>query len=469
MCYTALKIAKESLRSIIQLVMESFFEKLLDKYFLSLKSIPLVWGIVILTSLSNIPENISGATWKQYCVIALGVLVAIVYTISCIIRYNLPKGKKRDSSVLFIIDTENHQLFKEVEYKLVSEFEDYSRNSFGTAFEAVCVEKERVHKFDISKSASAIELLEKTNCVFLISVRYSVDSVNNAEHYKMQINYRSFLPSIDEEIRNDFLQTDINNLYSSIKCKKFDKAHLIDEMAFTAITINIICRYIIGLAALLSGRIVQSYDLLHDVYHSILSMGNEKLFPEKFFSILKMRLFFSCIQVAVYYQKQFNLCKDCELLNKMDAKIDEANVLYPNTYDYFLMKAFILVAQDGSMSTVKHCIEMCKKSNLHGDWKYSEAFISAYEEMPGSVIYEKYMKAFAVDHDLLQIADYIEYILDQRPDHISLHLAAGLVYDKMRNGGLAKEHLDIYFKVKDDKDLQKKLIKREKWFPTERA
>lgn len=110
---------------------------------------------------------------------------------------------------MFIIDTENHQLFKEVEYKLVSEFEDYSRNSFGTVFEAVCVEKERVHKFDISKSASAIELLEKTNCVFLISVRYSVDSVNNAEHYKMQINYRSFLPSIDEEIRNDFLQTDI--------------------------------------------------------------------------------------------------------------------------------------------------------------------------------------------------------------------------------------------------------------------
>ena len=51
------------------------------------------------------------------------------------------------------------------------------------------------------------------------------------------------------------------------------------------------------------------------------------------------------------------------------------------------------------------------------------------------------MKAFPVSQDLLQIAGYIEYILDKKPELSSLHLAAGLVYDNEqgkkseKNGG----------------------------------
>lgn len=449
--------------------MEKVLEKLFEKVLLRPVSILIVWAFFLLVSINCLPEDIHLITWKHWAIISAYFSISAAYTVACIIRNMLPKGKNRNFSILFIIDAENHQLFQEVKTKLVSEFEEYSQKGFGTCFEAICVEKKRVNKYDITKSESAIELLEITNCVFLYNVRYSVDSVTNSENFRIQTDYGIIHPAIEEKVRKDFLQTDINNLHLSIGNRKFDKAHLIDEMAFTAVSLNIICRYIIGLASLLSGKCIQSYDLLHDIYNSISLTGNTGFLPNGFYPVLQNRLFCSCMQVAVYYQDQFYLEKDETFLAKMDAMIEEANTLFPNTYDYFLMKAYVLVAQNGSMTKVKHCIEMCKKSNAHDNWKYSEAFIAAYEGNLGLAIYRKYVKAFSADQELMRIAVYIEFILDKKPELTSLHLAAGLVYDKIGDASLAKSHFDKYFQSATDKPVQNILVKRKKWVPPEVA
>ncbi len=448
--------------------MENTLEKLFEKALFKPISIVIVWVFFVLAFLKTIPESMSDINWKHYTYIACYFFIAVIYSIVCIKRNMLPKGKNKESSILFIIEAENHQLFQEVKAKLVSEFDNYSHKEFGRCFEAICVEKRQIaKKYDIKKSIFAIELLEKTNCVFLIDVKYVVDSATCSEHFKMQIDIGVILPAINEKARSAFLQTDIHDLYRSIKSRKFDKAHLLDEMTFTAVTLNIICRYVFGIVALLTEKPIQSYSMLHDTYQSISSTDNMGFLPRDYCSRLKYWLFFSCLRVAEFYQNQFYLNKDETLLSKMDSMIEEANGLYPNTYDYFLMKAYILVAQDGNMSSVKHCIDMCKKSNAHDNWKYSEAFISAYEGNPGLAIYRKYMKAFSADQDLQQIAEYVEYILEKKPELSSLHLAAGLVYDKMGDADLANNHFNLYFQSVTDKAVQGILMKRKKWQPLE--
>jgi len=449
--------------------MDKAVEKIFEKVLFKPASVAIIWPIFLIASVGALPEDFSQVAWKTYATIAVYLLVAIIYTMICIKKNQLPTGRDRDSSILFVIDAENHQLFQEVKAKLVSEFDNYSHKGFEAYFEAVCVEKQKVSKYDTTKSSFAISLLEKTNCIFLINVRYTVDSATNAEHYKMETDYGFVHPAIDEKARKEFLQTDIINLQHSICSRKFDKAHLIDEMSFTAVSLNIICRYLIGLAALLSGKFSLAYSLLHDLYYSISATGNVGRLPKDFYPILKNRLFFSCIQLAVYYQNQFYLEKDDKYLNRMDVIIEEANGLYPNTYDYNLMKAYILVAQDGSLAKVKHCIEMCKKSNVHDNWKYNEAFVAAYEGNPGLEIYRKYVKAFSADQELMRIAVYIEFILDKKPELSSLHLAAGLVYDKIGDASLAKSHFDQYFQSTTDKPVQNILVKRKKWVPPEYA
>ena len=162
--------------------MDKAVEKIFEKVLFKPASVAIIWPIFLIASVGALPEDFSQVAWKTYATIAIYLLVAIIYTMICIKKIQLPTGRDRDSSILFVIDAENHQLFQEVKAKLVSEFDNYSHKGFETYFEAVCVEKQKVSKYDTTKSSFAISLLEKTNCIFLINVKYGRTSGYGVVH-----------------------------------------------------------------------------------------------------------------------------------------------------------------------------------------------------------------------------------------------------------------------------------------------
>ena len=140
----------------------------------------------------------------------------------------------------------------------------------------------------------------------------------------------------------------------------------------------------------------------------------------------------------------FYLDENEGVLNDINSKLEEINSIIPNTYDYYLGKAFFHVAYNANIHAARECVKTCKQYKGQNSWRYSDAFLAAYEMRSPLLIYRKYATAFKYEQDLNRIVYYIEYMLDKEPERIGLHLAAGLVYHEIDEKQLSTEHLQQY-------------------------
>ena len=443
--------------------MEAILDKLLDSFWLKPKSVIIFWVLAIVASLGYIPSTVEELSWKAYVFPSLFFVISCGYSIGTWCHCRLPKATDCLSSVLFIIDAESDQLFRDVKNKLVTEFEERSYDSDRNGLTAICVEKEKVAKFNIHQPKSAIDLLIRVNCMCLVSIIYRVDSVTNAEDYSLHIDFGVRHPDIDDIVHNILLY-DMQELGHSIKDRRFVKANTIDTMRGTASTLSVMFSYLIGLVMLFAGAPEKAYERFHSLQATWTPSTSDYIDPD-FSFVLKYRLYCTCMELISLIQNQFFLDNDPSILIDIEKYNEEANTLFPNTYSYFLNKAYYLVAHDFNSKEARKCVNICRHSKTHQEWHYSDAFIAAFEENPPYIVYGKYMEAFKYDYPLDHIINFIMYMLDWVPEKTTLHLAAGLVYDELGDKIFAQQHYDMFFEKYDDPRLKRILISQKKWNP----
>lgn len=432
--------------------MQSIFESMLDKLWKKWVSFPILVIIILLALANSIPTEwgLSDAEALKFYILSIVSLFALVfYFIICYKENSLPKAKRL--SVLFVIDTESTGLFQEVKNKLVTNFADCFDNSDEYAFSALCLSVDKVSKYDLHKNDSLLSLLRKTNCVFFVRVRYHVDSISNAERFEMAVNYGIVHPSFQENATK-LLTTEMNFLAAPIKKRSFKKPDSIDNLDFTAQALSTISQYLLSIVYLLSGNIEKSYTILSNLYEKK-EKGDEIANRYNIDLLIKIRLFEACVTMINKYFDQFYYKKSDEVLIKLNEKLEEANRLFPDTYDYFLGKAYYHVAFALDGNTARNYINKCKEFKSIKTWKYSEAFLTAFSHKSPNTIIKKYEDAFKVPYDLLRIADYVEYIIEKSPEHVDLHLAVALVYDKIGDTALASEHFKVYLQTEAGKKI----------------
>lgn len=297
--------------------------------------------------------------------------------------------------------------------------------------------------------------------MLVVLVKHRVDSVTNAENFMMHINYAILHPTLEQNL-HELLKLDMQILSTPIKTRKFCKSETIDEMMFTAASLSIICQYLTGLILLLTGRLQDAHDRFCILRHHI-KRTKPDCIVSGFTEILDNRLFVTCRALMVNDFDAFYLDRDEAALERINSKLEEVNSITPNTYEYYLEKAFYHVAHDSNIPAARECIKICKQYKDKNSWRYSDAFLAAYEDRTPLMIYKKYSTAFKYGHDLSRIVYYIEYILEKEPDRIGLHLAAGLVYHEIDQKQLAAEHLDIYFMKYKNDTLAKILTEKGIW------
>ena len=120
----------------------------------------------------------------------------------------IPRAPKGKTAVLFVVDAESEQLYKDVRKKLISEFSEFVNNESNIQFEAIKKKKEQIKNFSLRNQKETVALLEKTGAIFIAEVVYRVDSVTNAENYTMKINYGVLHPNFSAKAQK-LLQQDI--------------------------------------------------------------------------------------------------------------------------------------------------------------------------------------------------------------------------------------------------------------------
>ena len=377
-----------------------------------------------------------------------GVLIAVtlvlIYVVLCLLHNRLPHAPRGSLGILFVIEGENDQVFASVKYKLVNNFEAFISDN-GKPIYTICVPRRRISRYNTKNKGSATKLLQDTNCIFFINVRCNVDNPADVQEYEITVDYSVVHPQFTDETQN-IVAHDLQTLEKPVRRQRFKRAQTIDVFSATAQTLVITCRYIFGLIQLFSGNADIAIDLFKaakcdlKTYQSF-QKDSPHLNIRTLEKVINEKLFVGYIRKASEEMERFEREKKLHYLEEMRDTLNNANLICPDTYAYNINMAYAYIILEKDAKKAQACIEKCKKSKSNEEWKYSEAFLMAYLGRAPRSICHAYAEAMEVQYDnIVKIADYIEFVIEREPNRVTLHLAAGLVYEKLVDPLQAKIH-----------------------------
>ncbi len=393
-------------------------------------------------------QNTDITEFWYYFIAAFLFILGLVYTIICFVLDHLPRAAKGTKSVLFCIDAASEQLYEAAKFQLVENFNEANIGDNKAKIKAICVSKKQVNAYDLNQNKSAQKLLKKTRCVLLVKVRYTANSLCNADDFELRIGCGILLPKFDEKA-GSVLVNDMSMVTSTVQNQHFSGKNAIDVFNLTTHTLSFACNYILGFVYLLAKDGDTAYLLLTTARKMISDGTHLSAEQEKWRILVDDRLYATLFRIACDQFVLFQRNKEWTYLQKMEQALEIANTIYSDEYSYCLNMAYIYVTLHGDGLSAKRCIDKCrmsKQAQFKRNWMYSDAFLSAYLEYdPGTVI-AKYTKAFAKDRksNLVELAEHIEFIIANQPEKIRLHLAAGLVYEVLNDTKLMKQHFSVF-------------------------
>ena len=359
----------------------------IEKYWGKLCSLPpaylLIGGLCYWSCFSEtVSEGYITTPWLRWVLFGVCLIAAFSYTWFCIRNHRLPVAPAGKLAVLFVVDTESDKSFKSIEYKLFKEFQDLvSANAGHPDIVARCVPEKRVSKYNLHNEEDAINLLKTTNCLFLVDVKYKADDDTNAENFEMRINCGVVHPKFDKAVELG-LAKDLTNLGKSVQNQYFVKKSLLPTFRITAQTLSYICQYTFGFVLLFSKYVLESKTIFENLQSKIAGEASTsaiKLLKE----LLPLRLYAVYIYIAEKNIIDFQRNNDLGFLLVTQEALTKANELISDTYAYNLEMAYVAIALNQDYRLARSCIEKCKNWKKEGSWRYSDAFLCAYNGNSG--------------------------------------------------------------------------------------
>ncbi len=432
--------------------MEGIFGKLFEKLWfkpISIVVLVILHFLLIPTLMPSQEES-----YTVFFIVCILIFILDLYYLKCFMKhFRLPKAKEKDLAILFVIDVANNKQFKDCQRKIIKHFSE-TIISNQIPFKVLYIQYHNLKKIDIKLEKDQKKLLEKTNCRYLIQIKIDSDDDDNANNYEMTINTGVIYSAYNQEQHQKFLK-ELYNISLNCRTLRYEKKEKIQVLHFTTEQMAYACKYIFGLTYLLDGNLDQA----EIIFRELLLLVNQKKIKDPVGKILNKILPLRCWEIqfllAIKYYEEYNDTEKEESIDKMHIHLNNANEYYPNTYGYYLNMAIYHVLKNRAINEAKSCIKKCKEITPNGSWKYSEAFLLAYESHSPLTIYRKYKQAFRVEFNLQRLTIFIERILDEEPDKNILRFALGLLYNEIGNTQLMqknfKDFLNNNNKILDDK------------------
>lgn len=390
-----------------------------------------VWMSAQLSELSSI-----------YTIVTIIALVAlnIINVIYVVNNYVIKSAPKNKVGVLVYIDALNNALYKETKNKFGKELEKEINDNLRVIF----VPYFRVLR--MNKKEPVRKLLIKKRCILFVKIEVNTQEMNKLTVYDLEVSTGIVHPQYSLNIMEAFKKE-----YKDITHIHIPQGNDIAQLKLSAQQISTTCNYIIGLSFYLNGNILLAEKILEDLYNGLeISDSN----TNKLINHTQTILYNIYILKSEIYRRMFEFSNEQDkCLKQMELCICKANNYIKDTYAYYMGKAYCSVAIYDDIEEAKNCINLCKQMlPNNGYWKYSRAFIEAYENKSILKTISHYKTALKIDYDLQELVIYIERIIEMRQDRVGLYLALGILYEKIGDYLLAKLNYERYLEKQNDKN-----------------
>lgn len=220
-------------------------------------------------------------------------------------------------------------------------------------------------------------------------------------------------------------------------------------------------QYAVGVAAILCQQFDYAIELLEDL-HRKLKRVREKEFPTQVrdsVRILKDKTTFqlTCLYIHKSGEIVFRWRKNRQIDELEEAKkyVDKADALGLGSYQGYIFRALYTFVKEGSVRKARKEIESLKKAKVpDSTWAFDEAFLLAYSGHMTSALryYRMALKRLPTTSSVLvEIEEFILWMLSKEPDKVQLHFCLGLVnYWGKEDLSKATEDFERFLELTDD-------------------
>lgn len=426
--------------------MQDFFSGLLDKFWLKYISLVIFAGIGFIIIQPFIPNETQKLGFAFFFILGVIVFLFFYYAV-CTIKHNsVPRVYDDKLGVLFLISSEDKKTFEHIRYCLSQKCEEISEESSKSKISAICMDKNdfRIRKYALDQEEDCKNLLVKTNCLFIVRIRYTTDDLDNSENYEILIKYGYILPNITDNIQK-LLREEMNLFSEGLQKQRFSKQESISIFNTTASKLSMIFEYFYGISFLLTNKCEVAMKIFADIISQISSMENDEDIVKPLLTVVSDKYIMCCFALAQIEYEKYKTSFEKSTLYRIQTLLNNVNILKPDMYDYHVNRAVIEFLLTRNVDLAYQFLAKCKEQKSRQEWKYSDAFLCAYSCDNPWKIYRKYEQALKCDVNVVEIIAFTEQVLFEEPIHKGLHFALALLYYNIKDNTLAKEHMIKYF------------------------
>lgn len=390
------------------------------------------------------PNNSLGATGRIVFIATIIVCIVGVNVWNTIFVYKqniVRRAHKGKTGIIIYINAFDKTTYKNTVRKFGDEFKNNLSEGFDVIFAPYGIQPIEY------RSRKIVKFLQRKKSLLFLNIGIDSDIDGNVVNYDMKISGTIIHSPYPQNVEKEFSKV-FNESLKKFQEIVFPSKDMIKKMQVTAGDASVACEYVVGLSLFLNGN----FDKAEIILYTLLSKVSDKSkWNGMDISINMIRFEMFSARAAVLIEKYQVAYADNTLLDKMNEYLEKANSCIKNTYFYCLNKAYYCVAKNGDVKKAKEYINLCKqKKNAPGDWKYSEAFLKAYENRSVSAICSSYKTALRVPCNIQYLITFIETFLSKEPERSGLYLALGILYDYLGDEKLKKENIDDYISTSSD-------------------
>lgn len=286
--------------------------------------------------------------------------IATYYIVDTIIYNKLPSNKEGDAILVRIIAKDKDE-YEDIKYKFGSEFENFIKgNKCGIKILYI-----PYHLVELNKSneeEKIIKMLQKTNCIFLTTIKIRSEAINKNTKYITEFNLGIIHPTYIYRIEKVF-QREINILGMPITRIEYSNEEKLNVLEFTAQKISFICKYIIARAYYLSNEFENSEKIGVELFNELKNYSNIE------YDNIKKSVNELCFDIHIAKMLIEN-SKSNRNIEYVEDEIEEANKYKKNTYIYYEVKSVCCFLRERNIKKTNDYLGNCKKIMKNGPWKY---------------------------------------------------------------------------------------------------
>ncbi len=402
------------------------FDFLEDKWFsfIGLLSGLLIYLIVIglfatITSLSDITALI---------VILIGfIFISIIWTYT---NFHIPRTKKGKIGFLISIRCESKETHLRIKQDFLDTLHSLIKDSVtGKYFQFIELPQHQAKKVIDFEDSLRIRL--KSKCHYILYGRIRERLIDGKENYFLELDGYVTHKPVPIDVSREFGEEFGLLLPRRLQIPRHNDTY---TFQFTSEWISVVSKYIIAVAALMSGDLDFSLELFNDLDKYFISKRTTEF---RAISKIKVRVpeYIGSIyltKASIDYSIWAKNKNDPNLINSIEKNLYHVPNIYQDKISFYTLSSIVKFLKYKDIDASIHCLNKIRNKDYL--WYFNSAFLYAYYGNIKKAIqlYRKAIKLNLEPEKIIEVEEFIFWILENEADKYQLYYCLGFYNWKIK-------------------------------------